>query len=86
MKPRVLIVVLLLLVLPTALLTLVAGHSLRDRELFLDARIQASARNAVRAVAQNVSTHLEEDLVDLKTAVADALQRGGKEAELQQPS
>ena len=84
MKPRVLIVVLLLLVLPTALLTLVAGQSLRDRELFLDARIQASARNAVRAVAQNVSTHLEEDLVDLKTAVADALQRGGNEAELQQ--
>ena len=75
--------VLLLLVLPTALLTLVAGHALRDRELFLDARIQASARNAVRAVAQNVSTHLAEDLVDLKTAVADALQRGGNEAELQ---
>lgn len=77
MKPRVILAVVLFLVIPTALLSILAARVLRNREFLLDLHTRAAARNAVHAVAQQVDAALAEDLEDLRLAVAEVLARGG---------
>ncbi|MDP6526510.1 MAG: HAMP domain-containing sensor histidine kinase [Kiritimatiellia bacterium] len=77
MKARTLFLVLLLLLLPTLLLTFMAGRSLRYREMALQIRTKTSALDAIREVSRRVEVHLNSDMVDLRMSVSDALSGGG---------
>lgn len=77
MKTRTLVLILLLLILPTVLLTFVAGRSLKYREAALQLRVKASALDAIREVSRRVDMHLNSDMEDLRTAVSTALSGGG---------
>jgi signal transduction histidine kinase len=59
---RLVITVLLLMVLPTALLSLLAGRSIQSRELILERQIRDDALVRLEAVAEQVDQRLDEAL------------------------
>ena len=81
MKPRVTIVFLLLVVLPTALLTVVANLSFRNWETILQRRLEVSAASAIDSLAANLESALDRVSSDLTSAFAESVTRGGKPAD-----
>ena len=55
-----------------------AVRSLREREVFLDARIRTTARHAVKAVESRIRERLDDDLADLRMELTDSLSHGGR--------
>jgi signal transduction histidine kinase len=78
MRPKLLLIVLLLVIVPTAILSLMAGRSLSLQELVLQRRMETAAVNAVNAVSDRVKASLDGDLDRVCAAMADCLARGGK--------
>lgn len=81
MKPKVIIIFLLLVVLPTALLTVMANLSFRNWETILQRRLEMSAESAIESVAANVEAALDRIGSDLAAAFSESLTRGGKPAD-----
>ncbi|MBN1557972.1 MAG: hypothetical protein JW951_07480, partial [Lentisphaerae bacterium] len=80
MNRRLVIGVLALVILPTAVLSLLAGRALRNREIVLRRRLEAGARNALETVAFRMQAHLESELEQVRQALVDALPRTGTPA------
>ena len=59
-----------------------AVRSLREREVFLDARIRTTARHAVKAVESRIRERLDDDLADLRMELTDFLSHGGRGEEI----
>jgi signal transduction histidine kinase len=77
MRPRLILAVVLLIVAPTGVLSLLAWWHVREREQWVDARIQIVAQNAVRSVVRQVRQKLDDNLTDLRVAVEHVLDAGG---------
>lgn len=78
MKPRLILTVLLLVVLPTAVLTFLAHEALRTRELVLQFRLQREAGNAVQAVSLRLQGRLDDDMEQVTAVMSECLSRGAK--------
>lgn len=76
MKGRLALIVLLLVILPTALLSLLASRVLRSWETILDRRLESSAQAAVHGVAQQVSANLDDELRQVTKALAECIEHG----------
>ena len=83
MLARLILIVLVLVVLPTAVLSLVAGHALRDWELVVQRRLQTTAANAVQSLAARVSEDLDRRLDQVRNAMSDCMARGAAPAEME---
>lgn len=81
MRLRLPVLFLLLVVLPTALLSLMAGMSFRNWEAILQRRLEASAVSAIDAVSVRLDAALERNLDEISAACADAISRGGKSSD-----
>jgi len=77
MKTRIALVVIGLVILPTAMLSLMAGRALRSWELVLQRGLETTAANAVEAVADQTQASLVQDLKRVKTSLVEALASGG---------
>jgi two-component system, OmpR family, phosphate regulon sensor histidine kinase PhoR len=69
MKRTLIVSVLLLIVFPTAILSLMAGRNLRDREAGLRVRLQANADAALNAAAMHLRTRLESEIEQVRGMV-----------------
>jgi len=70
MRARIALLVVLLVILPTALLSLLAGRALRHWELVLQRQLQENAQRVIDEVAMRLREHLEQELQEVRTAVA----------------
>lgn len=82
MNNRILITVLVFLMLPTALLSLLAGLSVRSRELVLMEQTKTGAESMVRLCSEEVDSRLKNDLVRVREGVGSVLMRTASLAEL----
>lgn len=77
MKTKITIILLGLVLLPTAILSFMASRALQHWELVLRNRLRDSAANSVRFVADSVEAGLKEELDKVQVAMTDCLNRGG---------
>ena len=73
MKIKLPVLVLVLVVLPTAVLSLMASRALKNWELTLDRRLEAGAASAVQSVAGRMDGALEYETRQLTAALAGGL-------------
>lgn len=76
MKARLTLTVLLLVVLPTAVLTLMAGRVLRNWELILSSNMELAASNAIGEAVRSIDAALNRDLQQVRLVMMDCLVRG----------
>lgn len=75
MRTRLIIIVLTLVILPTAILSFMAARTVRSRELVLREQLRISAVDAVRSVITRMHTRLADDLRHVQTAMTETLGR-----------
>ena len=73
---KLLLTVLVLIVLPTAWLSLLAGRSIQARELLLDRRLEMEAQQTLEQVGHEVSESIQTALQRVSVIVADTLLQG----------
>ncbi|MBN2300974.1 MAG: HAMP domain-containing histidine kinase [Lentisphaerae bacterium] len=78
MRTKLIPIVLTLVVLPTAILGLMASHALKARELVLADQVATNAGKAVQAVIAEVGRKLDADLDRISLSMSDRLAQGGK--------
>ncbi len=78
MKIRLALIVLVLVILPTAILSLAAGRALRHWELVLEREREINAANAIETAVKRIKTRLEDDLEQVRSAMLDCLRRSSK--------
>lgn len=76
MKTRLALIVLGLVILPTAVLSLMASAVLRDWEQVLRRRLEITAANAIHEASSQVRARLEDNMERVRFAVAETLGRG----------
>jgi len=76
MKPRLLSAFVLMVVLPTAVLGLLAVRALRDRERLLLQSAVSSARASIGEMTRSLTSRLSDDLGRIRLAMTDCLVRG----------
>lgn len=76
MKPKLVIVVLLLVVLPTAALTLMAGRFLSHWEAVLERGLQDAAFGTLQGVAGRMNAGLDQDLDQVTGVLSECVARG----------
>jgi len=81
-KGKLILLVLLLVVLPTAILTLMAGLALRDWEAVVQQRLRDSAYSVLQGVASRLNSALDREAEEVAAAMADAVARGAAVAAL----
>ena len=86
MRTRLAILVILLVLIPTAVLSILAGRALRHWELVLQRQIQTNARRALGEVTRKFHDHLQEDLDRVRVGVAQCLAGGGRYSDLAEVS
>lgn len=72
------VILVLMVLLPTAMLSLLAVRMLQQWEMVLHARFEAVTARAVREVSEQLTGELESDWFTLRTAVADSLAPRGR--------
>lgn len=82
MNSRLALTVMLLVVVPTAVLSLVATQALRNRELIVQRRLETSADDAIRMVARRIDARLQDDLSAVNMALSECLKAGGEYREI----
>ncbi len=82
MKTRFALIVLGLVIFPTAVLSLLAGLALTEWESVLQRRLQITAAHAIQEASSQIRARLEDNLEHLRLAAAEALSRGGNLADL----
>lgn len=78
MKIRFIIILSLLVVAPTAILSLIASKTLKNREHELHASLVSSAEQSIALINQQVLTRLEANLDTIRVALSDALSQGSR--------
>ncbi|MDI6774535.1 MAG: HAMP domain-containing sensor histidine kinase [Verrucomicrobiota bacterium] len=76
MKTRLALIVLGLVILPTAVLSLLSSAVLRDWELTLRRRLEIASANAIHEASSHVRARLEDNIERARFAVAESLGRG----------
>lgn len=82
---RLVITVLLLMVLPTALLSLLAGRSIQARELILERQLQEDAAVRLEAVAAQLDQRLDEALAGVTRTFRETVLAGSDVRRLDEP-
>jgi signal transduction histidine kinase len=82
MRPKLLLIVLVLVIVPTAILSLMASRALRVQELILQRRMETAAVSAARDVSSRVGMSIDGDLDRVCVAISDCLAHGGSLAEI----
>lgn len=82
MTSKLSLLFLALVVLPTAVLSLLAVRVLRNRELVLASRIERDAAAALRETAARLDARLDDDLERVRQSLASAVRAGAGAAEL----
>jgi len=83
MKPKLALIVLLLVILPTAVLSIMASRALKNRELVLQSRLETSAVDAIPEVSSRIIAQLDVALEQVRIGMSDCLARGGNPAAMQ---
>lgn len=78
MKTRLILIILLLVVLPTALLSVLAGMTLKSREAVLQQGIEMAAMNAINSTAAHLTTDLLRALDHVRQEMSDCIAAGGE--------
>jgi signal transduction histidine kinase len=86
MKARLLPTLLVLVVLPTAVLTLMAGRALHNWEAVLDRRLHDAALNTLHGISSRMNAGLDQDLGLVAEAVSECVARGASPALLEERS
>lgn len=76
MQKRLILLLLLLVILPTAVLCLLAVRSLRGWELILQRRMEVGAERAAQAAVNRVDRRILDDLDQIEMIMADNLRHG----------
>jgi len=83
-KPKLVFVILLFVIVPTAVLSLMAVRALRNWEIVLQRRLEVEAAAVVQAVAGRIDTALQHELDQVVTAMSGVQARGGHAQEIRQ--
>ena len=83
MKAKLALIALSLVILPTAVLSLLAGHALRDRELMLQRGLEETARTALGTISAQVGATLNGCLGQVRSAMSASLTRGGSASDIE---
>ncbi|MCK5850101.1 MAG: HAMP domain-containing histidine kinase [Kiritimatiellae bacterium] len=78
MRTRLTIIVLLLVVLPTAVLSLLAGRAFQAWELVLQDQLETSASVAIQTIWKQLRSQLDDDLDQVNTVMSGSLSRSGR--------
>jgi len=78
MKSKLVFTVLILVILPTAVLSVMAARTLKHWEVILGRRLSRSAVGAVETLRQRVEVRLGDGLDEVHAAMSAGLARGGK--------
>lgn len=84
MKPKLVLVILLCVIVPTAVLSLMAVRALRNWEIVLQRRLEVEAAAVVQAVAGRIDTAIQHELDQVVTAMSGVQARGGQAQEIRQ--
>lgn len=77
MRPRIFTLVLLLVILPTAVLSLLAGRALRDWDLLIHRRQEQSALDMARATVSRIERQMDDALAATRAGVLAELTQAG---------
>jgi len=83
MKPRLIMIVLGLVVIPTAILSFLANRALESREVLLLYRLKTDAASAIQVASKRVQSRFEDDMEHVRAVVSECLARGWKNADLE---
>jgi|GEM_PF-1931564 len=83
MKPKLILIVLGLVVIPTAVLSFLANRALEGREDLLQYRLKTDAASAIQVVSKRVQSRFEDDMEHVCAVVSECLARGGGNADLE---
>jgi len=83
MRTSLILITLLLVILPAAVLSLMASRALRHRELIFEHALETGAANAVQAVADRMNGYLEDDMERVVGAMIELLAGSGQLPELE---
>ncbi len=84
MKPRIIVIVVALIILPTAILTLFAARALLDWELVLNRATESAAARAVETAADRLHSELARELRFVRAEMSAALAKGGSYAPIEE--
>jgi signal transduction histidine kinase len=82
-KPRLILIVIALVVLPTAILSFLANRALRSREDLLQYRLKMDAASTIQVVSRRLQARFEDDMEHVRAVVSECLARGGKNADIE---
>ena len=82
MKFRLPLIVLCLVVVPTAILSFLAGQSLKHDQILAQERMETSARNAVRMATRSISSRLDDHLAAVQSALREVFFAGGQRQQM----
>lgn len=83
MKPKLIIIVLALVVLPTAILSFLANRALRSREDILQYRLRMDAASTIQIVSKRIQSRFDDDMEHVRSVVSECLARGGRNADVE---
>ncbi|OGV66894.1 MAG: hypothetical protein A2283_23075 [Lentisphaerae bacterium RIFOXYA12_FULL_48_11] len=83
MKPKLVLIVLALVVLPTAWLSFMASRALRNREDLLQYRLKMDAASAIQVVSRRIQMRFEDDIEHVRSVMSECIARGGKNADIE---
>jgi signal transduction histidine kinase len=86
MKLRIPLIFLLLVVMPTALLSLMAGLSFRNWEVILQRRLEVSALAAIEGVSARLDAPLERNLEEVLASCTETAAHGGRPSDYAVPA
>lgn len=82
MKNRIVITIVALVILPTALLSIMAGRAVRNRELVIAQQMKLSAAGMVRLCSEEIDSDIKDELTRIRSSIAAVLMRTASGAEL----
>ena len=82
MKNKILLTIVALVILPTALLSLMAGRAVRNRELVIIQQMQVNAGSMTRLTADGIEAGIKDELNRIRQTVGAVLMRTASAAEL----
>ncbi len=82
MRNRIVITIVALVILPTALLSIMAGRAVRNRELVIMQQMKISAAGMVRLCSEEVESEIKEELTRIRSSIGSVLMRTASAAEL----
>lgn len=83
MRAKSVLIILVLVVLPAAVLSIIASRVLRNRELAVQRWVETAAANAIEGVSCRIRTKIEDNLEHVRVAMFERLAPGRKDSEIE---